>query len=345
MPSILISLFCLLIAGNLNAQYKTKKYIKRNRKAPTMFCGNSTIYSRGLLVEGTKVFSGNSDGSIYYYNINKEKVQLIFKLDGFIEMRDIERSGNFLIGIQSGDDGKIVRLNTSGGAKIVSIPEWKGLFFDGLDMMGNRGFIMGDPVDGEFSLYHTNDSGETWKACEGKVNAEKGEAGFASSGSNVQIINDSTYAFISGGEKSQFFKSTNNGKSWLSVVLPFYPGESSGAFSMHFSSDSVGVIVGGDYANSDLKLNTAYYTRDGGLSWYNSIHSPRGYRSCVIEKKGVYYTSGRNGIDFSFDQGENWIPFADGVYYSLGANETKLVATTKEGEIQLFDLIHSETKE
>lgn len=308
-----------------------------------MFCGDSTIYSRGLLVEGEKVFSGNSDGSMYYYDIDKEKVNLLFKVDDFTEMRDIERSGDFLVAIQSGDNGKIVRINLDGEAKIISIPEWKGLFFDGLDMLGKRGFIMGDPVDGEFSLFHTNDGGLSWQACEGKVKAEKGEAGFASSGTNVQIINDSTYAFISGGEKSHFFKSVDNGDTWNSVALPFASGESSGAFSMHFSSEMTGVIVGGDYVNSDLKLNTAYYTKDGGVSWHNSLRSPRGYRSCVFEKNGVYYASGRNGIDFSLDQGENWLSFADGTYYSLGANETQLIATTKEGKIQLFKLIPPET--
>jgi len=344
MRSTLLSLSFLVCVGSAEAQYNTKKYIKRNRKAATMTCGNSTIYSRGLLVEGAKVFSGNSDGSMYYYNTEKEKVQLLFKLDGFVEMRDIERSGDFLIGIQSGDDGKLVRLNMNGSAKIIEKPEWKGLFIDGIDMIENRGFLMGDPVDGFFSLYHTNDGGKNWLPCKGKVQAEKGEAGFSSSGTNVQLLNDSTYAFISGGEKSQFYISKDNGKSWESVLLPFYPGESSGAFSMHFSTDQTGVIVGGDYVNSDLMLNTAYFTRDGGKSWYNSIHSPRGYRSCVFEKNGVYYTSGRNGIDFSLDNGENWIPFADGPYYSLGANEAQLVATTKEGKIQLFDLISPDTK-
>ena len=339
MQSILLSLAVLMCLPNALGQYKTKKYIKRNRKAPTMSCGNAAIYGRGLLVEGGKVFTGNSDGSMYYYNLKKESVQLLFKIPDFTEMRDIERSGECLIGIQSGDNGKLVRLNNSGGAKIVELPEWKGVFLDGLDFNGDRGFLMGDPVDGNFSLYHSDDGGKSWEPCKANVPAIKGEVGFASSGSSVQVLNDSTYMFISGGEKSQFFKTTNNGESWHSVLLPFYPGESSGAFSMHFSSPDIGVIVGGDYVNSDLKLNTAYYTTDGGISWYNSQHSPRGYRSCVFEYNGVYYTSGRNGIDFSNDNGVNWMPFADGAYYTLGSNENLLIATTKEGQIQLFNLI------
>ncbi|MFT5777934.1 MAG: photosystem II stability/assembly factor-like uncharacterized protein [Crocinitomicaceae bacterium] len=337
--NILISFCFLLSIAPAFGQYKTKKHIKRNHKAPTMSCENAAIYSRGLLVEGNKIFTGNSDGSMYYFNLEKQNVQLLFKLDDFVEMRDIERSGSNLIGIQSGDNGKLVLLNTGGGAKIVELPEWKGAFFDGISFLGKRGFLMGDPMNGKFMLYHSNDGGVSWEPTKASIPAFKGEAGFASSGSNVQVINDSTYVFVSGGEKSYFYKTTDNGNNWKGVVLPYYPGESSGAFSVHFSSDSIGVIVGGDYQNFDLKLNTAYYTTDGGESWYNAENEPRGYRACTHESNGIYYACGRNGIDFSYDNGINWIPFANGAYYSLGSNETKLIATTKEGKIQIFDLI------
>lgn len=263
---------------------------------------------------------------------------MLFHLDDFVEMRDIARSGDYILGIQSGDNGKIVRISNGGETKIIQPEMWKGVFLDGMDFIGKRGFLMGDPVDGKFSLYHTNDGGLNWSPCEGNIAAKEGEAGFAASGTNVQILNDSTYIFISGGSQSRYFKSTNNGKTWSDVVLPYYPGEGSGAFSIHFSNDSIGMIVGGDYTNADLFLNASFYTDDGGESWFNPSNPPRGYRSCVYEAKGVYYTCGQNGIDFSTDGGKNWTPFADGNYFSLGSTETQLIATTTEGRIQLFDL-------
>lgn len=319
-------------------QYRTKKYIRRNKKAPTMFCDDRTVYARGLLVEDHRIFTGNSDGTLYYFNTEKETVQMLFRLENFVEMRDIERSGDFIMGIQSGETGKLVRINNDGATKIIEPEIWKGVFLDGMDFYQNRGFIMGDPVDGKFSLFHTNDGGLNWSKCDGEVEAIKNEAGFAASGTNVQVLNDSTYIFVTGGKQSRYIKTTDNGKTWKDVVLPYYPGEGSGAFSIHFANDSIGMIVGGDYTSPELKLNTCFYTQDGGESWFNPKNAPRGYRSCVFEKDGIFYCCGRNGIDFSTDGGVNWTGFADGTFYSLGANDESLIATTTEGKIKLFKL-------
>ncbi len=337
--NFLLSLFCLLLASSGFGQ---KKYIKRNRKAPVIAYGDSLIYGRGLLCEDTRIFIGNSDGSVYYMNLEKDRTQMIFKLPKFDEIRDIEMAEKSLIAMHSGDDGKLAIIDLNGGVKLVALPDWKGVFLDGLDIFGKRGFLMGDPVDGQFSLFHSADGGKTWERCEGSITANEGEAGFAASGTNVQILNDHTYIFISGGMKSRFFKSTDNGKTWKDVVLPYYPGESTGGYSMCFANDTIGVIVGGDYKDAGLGMNTCFYTLNGGDSWYNATETVRGYRSCVFYKNGVFYAGGTNGIDFSTDNGKTWAPFADGNYFSLGATKDQLVATTTHGRIQLFDLIENE---
>ncbi len=77
-------------------------------------------------------------------------------------------------------------------------------------------------------------------------------------------MNDSTFIFVSGGKKSRFFKSTDKGKSWKITSLPYLTSETSGAFSICMISEKIGVIVGGDYSNPDLCLNTCFYTDDGG---------------------------------------------------------------------------------
>ena len=307
-----ISVSFFFFVFDAHAQYETKKYIKRNKKAETIKYGDSTIYSRGLYIDSTKFLIGNSDGSIFMLKPGWTKSRLLFKLPDFTEVRDIEYSGKYYIGMQSGSDGKLVLIDNSGTMKILKLPEWKGVFLDGMDFFGNTGFMMGDPVDTTFSLYHTKDAGVTWKPCDGQIKAFKDEAGFAASGTNVQVLNDSTYIFVSGGMKSRFFKSTDNGQNWKAVELPYYPGKSTGPYSMCFANDSIGVLVGGDYMDPDIRLNTTFYTYDGGESWFNSDHTTRGYRSCVFYVNDVFYASGRNGIDFSLNNGIDWIPFTDG---------------------------------
>lgn len=338
-----ISLLAISISTFVFSQNsKTKKYLRRTKKVEAIHYGDSAIYSRGLYNDSTRLFIGNSDGSMYYLNLDKEKPQLIFKMPKFTEIRDIERSGDHLIAMHSGENGKLILLKLNGSMRQLSYPMWKGVFLDGLDFYGDRGFLMGDPVDGYFSLYHTIDQGETWYECDGKVAAYPGEAGFAASGTNVQILNDSTYVFVSGGTKSYFYKSKDRGKSWSSYVLPYYPGESTGAYSICFGTDSSGVIVGGDYKDAGIRMNTCFYTTNAGDSWLNAMETPRGYRSCVYFKDGIYYACGRNGIDFSLNGGRDWIPFADGSYYTLSSTRTHLIATTKHGAIKLFDLITNE---
>lgn len=340
MKSFIVSLFVFAFLSPAQSQISTKKYLRKNKDARTFRYGDSTIYARGLLRDTHRLFIGNSDGAIYYVNLVNMKSTLVFKLQGFDEVRDIEKTSFGYIGIHSGTNGKMVQLDLSGKAKIIADPRWKGVFIDAIDFYESVGFMMGDPVDSLFSLYYTCDNGNNWIACENAPVAHWEEAGFAASGTNVKVVNDSTFLFITGGMSSRFFKTTNRGKSWEIVKLPYYPGKTTGAYSMCFANDSSGVIVGGDYKDPGLGMNTAFYSLDGGESWLNASTPPRGYRSCVVFKSGVYYACGTNGIDVSFNQGLDWIPFADGSYFALTASDTELIATGPKGTLTFFELLN-----
>src|SRR5690606_21167723 len=99
------------------------------------------------------------------------------------------------------------------------------------------------------------------------------------------------------------------------------------------------VMVGGDYKDIDLKLNSSFYSKDGGKSWLNPENPTRGYRSCVISHNGIYYASGTNGIDVSENGGKDWAAFADGNYIALAVWKEYLIASSSEGEIHFYTLI------
>tara|TARA_B110000285_G_scaffold202510_1_gene237883 strand:+ start:5346 stop:6374 length:1029 start_codon:yes stop_codon:yes gene_type:complete len=339
MKNLINSVLILLVATSAFGQLKTKKYLRKNKNIEAFQYGVEGIYARGIAFENNILFVSNSDGSVYFIKNNLEESSLVFKMANIKELRDIEVVGENILTMQSGENGVIVKMDLNGKAKIIEIPEWKGVFLDGMDFVDDRGFLMGDPVNGKFSLFHTNDGGNSWVPCSGVIDAYEGEAGFAASGTNVQVLNDSTYTFVSGGEESRFFKSTDNGDSWIASDLPYYPGESTGPYSMCFSTDSTGVIVGGDYKDPTLKMNVCFYTCDGGKFWLNASNPTRGYRSCVYHKGGVFYACGRNGIDFSLNNGKDWAAFAEGAFFSLTSNESQLIATMKDGSIKTFNLI------
>ncbi|XOV67949.1 MAG: WD40/YVTN/BNR-like repeat-containing protein [Fluviicola sp.] len=339
MRSLTLVIVSFLLLGNINESFsQTKKYLRRNRDAQITIYGDSNMYSRGVYVDSSIAYFASSDGSVIQFNAETEKSTRVLKLARRGENRDIEVSNNLMIVMQSGDNGSLTKIDSQGNVGFYEPREWKGLFLDAFDFHEKVGLLLGDPVDGYFTLYHTIDGGRTWQKCDGKVPAKKGEAAFAASGSNVHVFNDSTYAFISGGMQSSFHKSSDNGKTWVSVDLPYYPSETNGPYSMCFSDDKNGVIVGGNYKQSDLKMNTTYFTHDGGETWYNSFQPPGGYRSCVIHHNGVYYACGQNGIDFSYN-GEVWVPFAEGKYYAMAVFQNQVIATMRHGRFKSFELV------
>lgn len=335
----IVSVCLLLISFQGYSQLFKKKYLWKNKDAPTLSYSDSEIYSRGLYVDSTFIYFGNSNGAVYRYDIATETSRLVMKFPNIVEIRDLEYANGTLYAMQSGDKGLLVKISKKGPTGFIQPKEWDSVFLDAMDFYGETGFIMGDPVDSVFTLFHTKNGGKSWQRCEGEVKAYPGEAGFAASGSNVHVMNDSTYMFISGGMRSNFYKSTDSGKTWTKVELPYYPAETIGAYSMCFSDEKTGVIVGGNYLQPDIKLNTTYYTYDGGESWYNPDSPPNGYRSCVYYVNGIFYACGRNGIDYSDNNGKDWLPFAEGIFFALTSIDGKLIATTRNGKFQSFELV------
>jgi photosystem II stability/assembly factor-like uncharacterized protein len=343
MNALNVSLTFCFISTFLFGQ-ESNKYTRKNTSAPVINYSTEKCYARTIIVENNTVFTGNSDGTLWKTDLSTKQSTNLLENRNFGEMRDLAFVNASFIGMQSGTNGLLVKTTPIDFKNFVSPTSgiWHGVFLDGMDFYSTTGFLMGDPKNGKFSLFVSTDNGDTWESCKGSIDAIEGEAAFAASGKNVQLLNDSTFMFVSGGMKSRFFKSTNKGLSWEYSSLPFFASESNGAFSVCFQNNQMGVVVGGDYANPQLNKNCSYYTNDGGKFWTNSSIQPRGFRSCVIEKNGIYYCCGTSGIDVSFDNGKTWKAFANGNYFSMTTDQKHLYATTVNGSFQVFTLINEE---
>jgi hypothetical protein len=199
-----------------------------------------------------------------------------------------------------------------------------------------RGFLVGDPVDGKFVIYSSNDSGQTWHGwsndkLERPASAAKGESLFAAS--NSAAVATGTYenlAFVTGGiGGSHLFlldlHDPFDAGRWLSFTktgLAMPNGDSSGAFSV--AARSVGkpesrendfMVVGGDYqhpdaAGSAIFLPARNYCCFGLIPQMTkqATTPPHGYRSSVAydPTQKLWITVGPNGTDISTDDGKNW---------------------------------------
>jgi hypothetical protein len=288
-------------------------------------------HARGITADKSYIYVSTNDGSVFKINPKtKKSVELVNNSGG--ELRDIELVNNQILTMQSGDSGVVVNVSTN------QFHYFNSVFLDGMDFYGKSGFMMGDPINDTFSLFFTTDSGKTWNPCLGKIHAEKGEAGFAASGSTVHCLNDSTFMFVSGGFKSRIFISINHGNSWKDSPIPFPASESTGPFSIARVGKENFIAVGGDYKLPNDSVSTCFISTDSGKSWVEPIQRPLGYRSCIIAYKNILFTCGTNGLDYSLDGGVRWTKINSQNYLSLTIYKRKLVATTSTHSIHLFDL-------
>ncbi len=309
------------------------------------YAADST-YSRAITSDAKCLYIGNSDGFIYRINLKKSKTKRI-TIQPIAEIRDMAVTGKkTLVAMQSNDSSVILNLKNK-KAQFQSLSD-QAIFFDGMDILPTgTGFLMGDPVDGFFTLYKTTDFGLNWSVISPKLAAEDGEAGFAASGSTVRCLNDSTFTFVSGGMKSRFFKTENSGKTWQITTLNYPKSNGSGPFSLCFINEKEAVIVGGDYTQPNISENTSFYTADGGLTWLPSEKPTLGYRSCVIFCEGNLYACGPTGIDISQDHGKNWetLTLAEGKnYFALHEKNGTIYATIPNGKIEIIEIKASKKK-
>jgi len=162
----------------------------------------------------------------------------------------------------------------------------------------NIGFTQGDPINGEFELYVTNDGGDNWDLVPGSgiPNPLNGEYGYTR---QIEVVGDNVWFTTN---KGRIYHSTDKGNTWLvydSPISDFGSAEVNGDTS--FSDANNGIIVD----NS----GNVYRSTNSGVSWNQVSISGTVYTNglCFIEGTDIVYTTGA-GSSFSNDGGYNWNP-------------------------------------
>ncbi|MEJ7643330.1 MAG: hypothetical protein WKF87_01935 [Chryseolinea sp.] len=195
----------------------------------------------------------------------------------------------------------------------------KQMFLDAMDFTGDlNGTVVGDAIDGKLFVAHTKDGGKTWKEqVKSIVAADSTEGCFASSGTNIRVVANEKYFFVTGGKESRLISERNVQE------MPFDQSKSStGANSLAIRTSrgnmpSLLIAVGGDFAADSLSTNNCFVSKDNGSSWSTPNVPPGGYRSCVefISEKRLI-TCGLNGVDISEDEGTNWIKISSDSFHA-----------------------------
>ncbi len=236
-----------------------------------------------------------------------------------LDFRGVQASdANTAIVMSSGPGDQSRLYKTTDGChtwKLVFTNPDKDGFWDAiiLNRFGADGYLLGDPVNGEFKLWETSDKGSIWRPVKyANLDARKNEGAFAASNSSILIDERPVLGFVTGGtEGGRIFANagTRKTKSFKTKPLPLKGGSpSAGAFAVNYRDDCCWVVVGGEYTKPDDSAKTAAYTLDGGKTWHAAQTSPHGYRSSVAYEAQIktWITVGPNGTDISTDDGRNW---------------------------------------
>ena len=210
-----------------------------------------------------------------------------------------------------------------------------------------EGFLLGDPVEGRFAMFITEDFGDTWRKWGIKGSGWKGnpcgerdlrannqEALFAASNQSLTFKSSRSFLFVSGGKSgARLFLSDYSewdgppcSTNFISETVPSnHHSASAGAFAIAGSSWADDwlpknlVIATGDYTEPDAPADIiVFMTRSGFHVPFSSYFErpqhattpPHGYRSAVAyaPTQKAWITVGPNGTDLSTDDGRNWHP-------------------------------------
>jgi hypothetical protein len=195
------------------------------------------------------------------------------------------------------------------------------MFFDAIHFKdASNGLVVGDPISNHIFLLSTVDKGENWNEIPSsyfKTPLEKGEAFFASSGSNIAQLSKEDF-LVSGGMRSRLWI---NGEAMDIPILQ--GGTSTGANSMAISPNGNNImIVGGDFMKDTSRLQNAvglklFIKPNSNQKWQsekipywkldNTIGHPNGYRSGVeYLTNSILIACGTSGVDISKNKGESW---------------------------------------
>lgn len=278
------------------------------------FVTGSTASLRGLAPVSRRVCWVGGSGGTLLRTVDGGRTWQRLPVAGGEELdfRDVHAwSAAEAVVLNAGAPARIFRTVDGGASfQVVHRDDRAGIFLDGLCMVGDVGFVFGDPLEGGFVVLRSLDRGRRWASLPAAAlpAPEPGEAGFAASGSNLCAVGRDLW-IATGGGRARLLRSRDLGASFTVHDLPVIQGEpSQGAFAVAFADARRGVVVGGDYRRPGGNDRTAAWTDDGGATWFTSRTGALGYRSGVTWLPGAdaFVAVGEAGASWSADGGRSW---------------------------------------
>ena len=172
-------------------------------------------------------------------------------------------------------------------------------FWDSIAFVDKRrGFILGDPTQGRFTVLYTADGGETWTRLkdQGVPPAAPNEGAFAASNGCVAIGPHGQVAFCTGGAGvARVYVSRGGGGVFVATDTPILADAASkGAFAVAYDKHGVLWVCGGDYQKPKAEGVNLARMEPGRVS-FEPVAAPPGYLSGISVKGSTVMATGLAG--------------------------------------------------
>jgi photosystem II stability/assembly factor-like uncharacterized protein len=180
-------------------------------------------------------------------------------------------------------------------------------FWDSIAFVDSkRGFILGDPTQGRFTVLYTADGGETWTRLkdQGVPPAAPNEGAFAASNGCVAIGPRGQVAFCTGGAGvARVYVSRGGGGVFVAADTPILADAASkGAFAVAYDKHGTLWVCGGDYQKPKAEgVNLARMNPDRVT--FETEPAPAGYLTGISVKGSTVMATGLAGTIVSRDGG------------------------------------------
>lgn len=265
----------------------------------------STVDSelRGLSVTGGKSYwASGSKGWLIHGKGERQDAMRIVGAEG-LDFRGLHAFDDDHVLAMSAGPGPASQLwRTKDGGKTwrrIAANQDPDGFWDSIAFVdGKRGFILGDPTRGRFTVLYTADGGETWARLpeQGVPPAAPDEGAFAASNGCVAIGRRGRVAFCTGGAgRARVYLSRGGGGVFVALDTPIPAGAASrGAFALAFDQAENLWVCGGDYKDpSAAGANMAWLGRDGAA--FQPVDAPAGYLSSIDARGSTVIATGLAG--------------------------------------------------
>lgn len=330
MKKIILCLLFILITVYVYAQKRTKYSVQQFSTLE-----NISIRALEVINDNTVWFAAN-DGIWGYtedggksWKIDSIKINNTFP--AFRSIAVLNDSTTLLLSI--GSPAYLFKTTSKGRIwHLVYTDTSSAIFFDCMKFIDDKnGIAIADPINLKLQLIKTNDGGNTWtKINEGylPILSDK-EAFFASSNSNLDIVNNTIY-MASGGSRSRVFRLNSAYQSDKIFDTPMPSGEQmTGIYSIDYYNEKIGAIAGGHYDKKDSILTCLAITADGGNQWKTVTFNTPLFGSCVqFRTHEELFLTGHSGS----------------IMYNLRKNKTTYLKDGQGNELKFHTLRISASK-